>query len=119
MSAADPASSKEIADCLDRIRALEARLEDLEAGAARKAASPSGRKLDALAARVAELEAGGLIYCGVFQDSHARYRKGAVVTHAGSAWIALRETQEGEEPGSSRAWQLAIKRGKDGKDLRT
>lgn len=102
----------------DRIVALEKRLADIEAGAARKAASPSGKKLDALAARVAELEAGGLIYSGIFQNSRATYRKGTVVTHGGSAWIALRETQEGEEPGSSKAWQLAVKRGKDGKDLR-
>ncbi|KRE13466.1 hypothetical protein ASE63_18510 [Bosea sp. Root381] len=103
---------------VDRINALEQRCADLEMALAKRDTTPSGRKLDALSARVAELEAGGILYCGVWQRSGVTYRKGALVTFEGSGWIALREAKEGEAPGTPTAWQLAIKRGKDGKDAR-
>ncbi|MGO4173743.1 hypothetical protein [Bosea sp. TAF32] len=103
---------------VDRINALEQRCAELEMALAKRETSPSGKKLDGLAARVAELEAGGVIYAGVYQRSGVTYRKGSLVTADGSGWIALREAKEGEAPGASNAWQLAIKRGKDGRDAR-
>jgi hypothetical protein len=102
----------------DRCAALEQKVADLEMALARKTSSPAAKRLDQLSQRVAELEAGGLIYCGVWAADGSAYRKGTLVTHAGSAWIALREVKPGEQPGTCDAWQLAVKRGKDGRDLR-
>lgn len=102
----------------DRIKQLEQRCAELEMALAKRETTPSGKKLDALSARIVELEAGGIHYCGVYQRSGVTYRKGSLVTADGSGWIALREAKEGEAPGASSAWQLAIKRGKDGRDAR-
>jgi hypothetical protein len=70
------------------------------------------QKNEALTARVAALEsAGNLKYLGVFQPS-ASYERGNVVTCDGSAFHCVRAVT-GERPGSSDAWQLMIKHGKD------
>ncbi|MBX5221426.1 transposase [Rhizobium sp. NLR8a] len=69
----------------------------------------TGTKLKALAARVEQLEAGGVRYAGVWQRA-IRYGKGSVVTNGGSMWVALRDTAEGEQPGKALdAWQLSAK----------
>lgn len=61
--------------------------------------------------RIAELEGRGVRYEGVFQRA-TQYRRGAVVTHGGGLWVALRGV-DGEVPGSDpTAWQLAVKGGK-------
>lgn len=46
------------------------------------------------------------------------YRKGAAVTAQGSLWIAQADTRERPGDGST-SWRLAVKKGRDGKDLRT
>ena len=55
-------------------------------------------------------------YKGVWEPG--AYVAGSIVTHGGSAWIA--KTTTGSKPGEpaieSRAWQLMVKRGADGKD---
>ena len=44
------------------------------------------------------------------------YEKGDAVSYGGSLWIAQQNTEDA--PGTSKAWRLAVKRGRDGKDLR-
>lgn len=46
------------------------------------------------------------------------YRKGAAVTAQGSLWIAQGDTRERPGDGST-AWRLAVKKGRDGRDLRS
>lgn len=54
-------------------------------------------------------------YRGVF-DRAKSYRSGDWVTFDGSAWCCLRATEGGIEPGGGEGcWQLAVKRGRDGK----
>lgn len=57
------------------------------------------------------------LYRGVFEEGQS-YVKGDVVTWAGSAWIAKAPTTA--KPGlagePSRAWQLAVKAGRDGRE---
>ncbi len=66
-------------------------------------------KLKALSARIEQLEAGGVRYAGTWQRA-LPYRKGTVVTSGGGMWAALRDTREGEKPGDApAAWQLAAK----------
>ncbi len=50
---------------------------------------------------------------GVF-DASKTYSRGDGVTYGGAWWIAQEET--GEQPGTSKAWRLAVKKGRDGKD---
>ncbi len=76
--------------------------------------------LRALLERLGRLEAQigqqrSVIYRGVF-DGSEKYEPGNMVTHAGSCWHANEATSEA--PGSSTAWTLAVKRGRDGKDAR-
>ena len=53
---------------------------------------------------------------GVYK-SGMEAKAGDGVTYAGSFWIAQRDTTT--MPGKSDDWRLAVKRGQDGKDLRT
>lgn len=50
---------------------------------------------------------------GVFTAGKA-YEKGDAVTYNGSIWIAQKET--GEQPGTSKAWRLSVKQGRDGRN---
>lgn len=52
------------------------------------------------------------LYRGVFEQGR-KYERGDSVTFGGSQWIAKRETQS--RPESNDDWQLAVKRGRDGK----
>lgn len=45
------------------------------------------------------------------------YEKGDAVTYGGSLWIAQEDQPDGA-PGATKAWRLAVKKGRDGKDLR-
>lgn len=79
-------------------------------------------RLDALERRLAEVEAGGIKYFGVWQAAGA-YKRGALVTHRGSVWHANTDAAPGDEPGAAvkdgataRTWTLAVKAGRDGKD---
>jgi hypothetical protein len=56
-----------------------------------------------------------MIYKGVWKESHGMYNKGHTVTQSGSLWVCLKATDT--KPGTSDDWQLAAKRGTDGKDL--
>jgi hypothetical protein len=53
-------------------------------------------------------------YKGVWQEGG--YEKGNLITHGGCMWVALEDTDD--KPGTSGAWQLAVKRGRDGRDAR-
>jgi hypothetical protein len=70
-----------------------------------------------LIARIAELEQKpGLKYQGVWAAEKV-YSVGDFVTDHGSLWHCW-DTNVGVRPGSSDTWQLAVQRGKDGRDVR-
>ncbi|RWC10778.1 MAG: hypothetical protein EOS52_23705 [Mesorhizobium sp.] len=73
-------------------------------------------RLDHVEQQTAALEKSGIKYGGVYQRANT-YSRGTIVTHLGSAWIALKDADVGVVPQDSPdIWQLAIKRGRDGKD---
>jgi hypothetical protein len=53
-------------------------------------------------------------YFGIWDSGE--YKRHNMVTHAGSLWIALSDTTG--KPGETDDWQLAVKRGRDGRDER-
>jgi len=53
------------------------------------------------------------IYRGIYKDGE--WERGDEVTWGGSMWIAKRDTAD--KPETSDAWQLATKRGQNGRDL--
>jgi len=55
-----------------------------------------------------------MVYKGVWKESNGAYKKGHTVTQSGSLWVCLKATET--KPGSSDDWQLAAKRGTDGRD---
>jgi len=75
------------------------------------------RKLETLEQRVKALEARPAApgYKGVWKEGIG-FEPGAMVTHGGSLWVCKATTIL--KPGTSDAWQLAVKRGKDGRDAR-
>ena len=81
-----------------------------------EARAPLAERLDAIEKRIAALEAQprGLKYLGVW-DGQERYVPGDCVSDKG-LWICMAATRQ--RPGESRDWQLAIRNGRDGKDLR-
>jgi hypothetical protein len=68
------------------------------------------REAAPLRKRVEELEAKSMRYQGVHQRAQA-YRRGDACTHSGALWVAIVDAKEGEVPGKSDAWQLAVKGG--------
>jgi hypothetical protein len=68
-----------------------------------------------IAKRIGALEDGGVRYLGVWQAANA-YSRGSLVTHRGSMWHANADTSR--EPGEGKDWTLAVKSGRDGKDVR-
>lgn len=71
------------------------------------------QRIAALEERLRVAEEKGIAYQGVWQRAQT-YGRGAVVTHKGSAWVALAaETQS--EPGATSGWQLMVRAGKDAK----
>jgi hypothetical protein len=73
-------------------------------------------RLEQLEARVAELERSleQRSYKGVW-DGSVTYQEHNSVSLAGCLWIAKRATFD--RPGTSDAWQLAVKRGRNAKDV--
>jgi hypothetical protein len=65
-----------------------------------------------LAAQVAELQAGGVRYQGIYQRAQS-YRRGDIATHDGSMFCALNDVGPNEPPGRSQAWQLCVRAGRD------
>lgn len=68
------------------------------------------RRMAPLETRLAELEAFPFEYVGT-HELQKFYAKNAVVTDAGSLWIALCSTEQ--RPGHGNDWQLCVKRGRD------
>lgn len=54
---------------------------------------------------------------GVFSKEHDDYERGDGTTYGGCYWIAQKDAPEGV-PGGSADWRMAVKKGRDGKDLR-
>lgn len=46
------------------------------------------------------------------------YERGDAVTHGGCLWIAQQDNPEGAPGMGGKGWRLAVKKGRDGKDLR-
>jgi hypothetical protein len=76
------------------------------------------QEVKALRRRVAELEArkGGIRYCGVHRPGQV-YRVGDVVTFGASMWVCRSDTTDTPGEGAT-SWQLAVKRGRNGRDAR-
>jgi hypothetical protein len=75
---------------------------------------------EALKAQIKALEARpiGVIDRGVWQAGDT-YKAHEGASHAGSFWICQRmHTADPDQPGTSGQWRLAVKRGRDGRDLR-
>jgi hypothetical protein len=75
------------------------------------------RAVEPLQRELAELKSRGVEYKGVYQRALA-YKQGSLVTFDGAMFAAIRSVREGETPKQSDGWQLAVKAGRDGKDLR-
>lgn len=71
-----------------------------------------------LLARIEELEKGGISFHGTHQRALS-YRRGALVNFDGSIFIAVADVSQGEIPGQSKSWQLAVKAGRDAPRLPT
>ena len=73
-------------------------------------------ELQGLIDRVKSLESRpSLKYSGVW-NADTQNNEGEFVTCSGSVWYCRESTRD--RPGTSDAWQLAVKRGNDGKDSR-
>jgi hypothetical protein len=73
-------------------------------------------RIAVLEKRIEEFERGGFEYRGIYQRAQA-YRRGQVVTHDGSMWVAAKDTVlPPGAPEGMNEWTLAVKRGRDGKD---
>lgn len=73
-------------------------------------------RLAALEQRLAQVEATkGIAYRGIWTEG-TLYSRGDFATRGGSCWHANCETYS--KPGESPDWTLAVKCGRDGKDLR-
>jgi hypothetical protein len=72
-------------------------------------------KIEALESRIVQMEkhAAEFRYRRVWRDGE-QYRKNNFCTHDGSIWVYLRDTEG--KPGQSLEWQLAVRKGRDGKD---
>lgn len=72
--------------------------------------------IEALSERVRAVEARpvGLSYAGVWRAGEA-YAKHTGVTHDGSVWVARTDYPSGEPGTPDSGWQLAVKRGSDGR----
>lgn len=75
-------------------------------------------QLKAQNARIAALEArmDQFQYRGVW-DAGTVYRQSNCVSDGGSMWICM-AAQSTQRPGDGPDWRLAVKRGKDGRDVR-
>lgn len=102
-----------------RVDALEQRLVDPKD--ASTALSQAVVQIEGLTDRVSHLEARTTLeYQGVFESGKS-YKRGDAVTFKGSVWIALSPTSAAPTFGATigpRPWQLAVRAGQDGKDLR-
>jgi hypothetical protein len=102
----------------ERIKTSEEKLDVAALNAIDRALAPLMARIDKFEAQRAELQARprGLKYAGVWTSAQAPYSEGDVVSEKGGMWIATAPTRR--RPGESRDWQLAVKSGRDGRDLR-
>jgi hypothetical protein len=70
-------------------------------------------EIEQLREQVEGLREKSLLYCGTW-NAKQTYYPGAAATHDGSLWVCRAQTKD--RPGKSDAWQLAVKRGRDGRD---
>lgn len=91
----------------------------LELGAGSAASQVNRAMIRSLAARIEALEARppAISYEGVWQEGKA-YERGQFVTRGGAMWHANCATKAKPGEGDSADWTLAVKSGRDGKDLR-
>ncbi|MCR9104735.1 MAG: carbohydrate-binding family V/XII protein [Gammaproteobacteria bacterium] len=71
-------------------------------------------RLDAKLAALEERMTTGINLADCYQGAHhlgKGYRRGNLVTHQGSLWLCMADSDE--RPGQSSAWRLIVKRGKD------
>ena len=81
----------------------------------KRTVTPLKTELQALQQRLATLEAKPHVkFCGVYQSGQT-YAPGDAVTHQGGLWVCKAETC-GTPSQDFVGWQLAVKRGRDGKD---
>ena len=74
-------------------------------------------ELKSLDSRIAQLEWRPILsYRGIWREDDD-HRVGDFCTHDGSMWYWWQNHTK-DRPGTSTAWQLVVKRGKDGKDAR-
>ena len=106
--------TKEMVDLRRRVSQLEAVLgrdgrklvDELAKGFGAAIAQSRIRERERM---LAEVEARGYVtYCGVY-DEATDYARGALVTHGGSAWVALTPAEKGLRPGKAPVWRLAVK----------
>lgn len=92
---------------------MEKFIDGLRKWGAQKIYGPLLKKIEALESEVQSLrqEKSSLRYMGVFQRA-ITYQRGNIVTHDGSAWIKISDSDDGA-PGACESWQLMVKRGKD------
>jgi hypothetical protein len=74
-------------------------------------------KIEALERKVVELQMKGVEYKGVYQRA-CSYERGAIVTSDGSMWVCVQDVGPNTQPGQSNSWQLAVSKGRDGKDAK-
>lgn len=87
-----------VANCIkDAVAPLHARIETLETGFERRFAEMVARQK----------------YCGAHERGR-QYRRANSVTAGGNLWIALCDTVQA--PGDGPDWQMAVRKGRDGKD---
>jgi hypothetical protein len=79
---------------------------------------PLKQDVATLKADVADLKARpqALKYCGTWTAEAPVHQQGDCVTEKGHVWIAVTDTRG--RPGEDRAWQLAVRAGRDGKDAK-
>lgn len=71
-------------------------------------------QLKPLRQRIAELEASGIKYVGIYQRA-SEYRRGDVTTFDGAMWVATCAVPPQEVPGKSVCWQLSVKSSNNGR----
>ena len=81
------------------------------------ATKPLRDKIEVLELRTVEAEKQAAEFRdrGVWQPGE-QYWRNNFITYDGSVWVCLRDT--GDRPGQSLDWQLAVRKGRDGKDAR-
>jgi hypothetical protein len=98
---------------LDELTGIAQGMAPVIHAAIAKASAPLLERIAQLEDQQRHLGDAVLKYAGIYQRGTA-YTKATAVTHHGSAWVALRDTAKDEVPGETSAWQLAVKRGRDG-----